>query len=136
MLLAEKAFLRYVAINFHRKALAERIAENQLGLRALDRLSNAQPTAKKSPYAGKKGHRSRGSSADMLGANGESEVTRRTNWNRVGKGTSSSLGVAFQDSYSARSVAIVDRWYTDSNDREPGGPVGNYTLLGPHPNVS
>lgn len=71
LLLAEKAFLRYVAINFHRKALAERIAENQLGLRALDRLSNAQPTAKKSPYAGKKGHRSRGSSADMLGANGE-----------------------------------------------------------------
>ena len=47
-----------------------------------------------------------------------SEVTRRTNWNRVGKGTSSSLGVAFKDSYSARSVAIVDRWYTDSNDCE------------------
>ncbi|TFK94118.1 hypothetical protein K466DRAFT_536529 [Polyporus arcularius HHB13444] len=71
LLLAEKAFLRYVAINFHRKALAERIAENQLGLRALDRLSNAQPAARKSPYAGKKGHRSRGSSADVLGANGE-----------------------------------------------------------------
>ncbi|KAH9852111.1 Mechanosensitive ion channel-domain-containing protein [Lenzites betulinus] len=71
LLLAEKAFLRYVAINFHRKALADRIAENQLGLRALDRLSNAQPAPKKSPYTGgKKGHRSRGSSLDMLGMNG------------------------------------------------------------------
>ncbi|KAI0367005.1 hypothetical protein BV20DRAFT_971103 [Pilatotrama ljubarskyi] len=68
LLLAEKAFLRYVAINFHRKALADRIAENQLGLRALDRLSNAQPAPKRSPYnSGKRGHRSRGSSMDMLG---------------------------------------------------------------------
>lgn len=71
LLLAEKAFLRYVAINFHRKALADRLAENKLGLRALDRLSNAQPTPKKSPYPGKKGHRSRGSSLDMLGMGGE-----------------------------------------------------------------
>ncbi|KAI0641891.1 Mechanosensitive ion channel-domain-containing protein [Trametes meyenii] len=71
LLLAEKAFLRYVAINFHRKALADRIAENQLGLRALDRLSNAQPAPKKTPYnSGKKGHRSRGSSLDILGMNG------------------------------------------------------------------
>ncbi|KAI0763775.1 Mechanosensitive ion channel-domain-containing protein [Trametes elegans] len=71
LLLAEKAFLRYVAINFHRKALADRIAENQLGLRALDRLSNAQPAPKRNPYAGgKKGHRSRGSSLDILGMNG------------------------------------------------------------------
>lgn len=43
MLLAEKIFLRYVAINFHRKALADRLAENHLGLTALDRLSNAHP---------------------------------------------------------------------------------------------
>ncbi|KAI0741441.1 Mechanosensitive ion channel-domain-containing protein [Daedaleopsis nitida] len=67
LLLVEKCFLRYVAINFHRKALAERIVENQLGLRALDRLSNAHPAPKKSPYANKKGHRSGGSSADGLG---------------------------------------------------------------------
>ncbi|KAH9935899.1 Mechanosensitive ion channel-domain-containing protein [Epithele typhae] len=74
LVLVEKIFLRYVAINFHRKALADRIAENQLGLRALDRLSNAQPTPKKQPYNGKKGHRSRGSSLDMLGmANGNGE---------------------------------------------------------------
>ena len=71
LVLAEKAFLRYVAINFHRKALADRIAENQLGLRALDRLSNAHPAPKKNMYAGKKGHRSRGSSLDMLGMGGE-----------------------------------------------------------------
>lgn len=71
LLLAEKAFLRYVAINFHRKALADRIAENQLGLRALDRLSNAQPAPKRFSYkTGQKGHRSRGSSMDILGMNG------------------------------------------------------------------
>ncbi|PIL25025.1 hypothetical protein GSI_12913 [Ganoderma sinense ZZ0214-1] len=71
LVLAEKAFLRYVAINFHRKALADRIAENQLGLRALDRLSNAHPAPKKNMYSGKKGHRSRGSSLDILGMGGE-----------------------------------------------------------------
>ncbi|KAF9484506.1 hypothetical protein BDN70DRAFT_797752 [Pholiota conissans] len=45
----EKVFLQFVAINFHQKALADRIAENQLGLKALDRLSNAQssPTTRK-----------------------------------------------------------------------------------------
>lgn len=34
--------MQYVAIQFHKKALAERLAENRLALKALDRLSNAQ----------------------------------------------------------------------------------------------
>lgn len=72
----EKLFLRFVAIRFHQKALAERLAENKLGLKALDRLSTAQPQARKSPYiTGKKrGHKgtststgSRNASVDMLG---------------------------------------------------------------------
>ncbi|KAF8216284.1 Mechanosensitive ion channel-domain-containing protein [Mycena galopus ATCC 62051] len=50
ILLFEKLFLRFVAINFHQKALADRLSENRLGLKALDRLSNAQPAPKK-PYA-------------------------------------------------------------------------------------
>ncbi len=64
LLLAEKIFLRYVAINFHRRALADRIAENQLGLRALDRLSNTTPIppARRQAYGHhgnwKRGHRS------------------------------------------------------------------------------
>lgn len=57
LFLVEKLFLRFVAINFHRKALSERLAENRLGLKALDRLSNAQPIVKRSPY-GKRGHKS------------------------------------------------------------------------------
>ena len=73
LVLTEKIFLRYDAINFHRKALADRLAENKLGLRALDRLSNAQPAPQKAPYAGKKGHRSRGSNLDMLGMDGGGE---------------------------------------------------------------
>lgn len=50
VLFVEKLFLQFVAINFHEKALAERIAENKLGLKALDHLSNAPIThTKKSP---------------------------------------------------------------------------------------
>lgn len=71
LLLAEKIFLRYVAINFHRRALADRIAENQLGLRALDRLSNAtpNPTARRHhPYGQngfRKGHRNASTAASV-----------------------------------------------------------------------
>ncbi|TFK44543.1 Mechanosensitive ion channel-domain-containing protein [Crucibulum laeve] len=70
ILLVEKLYLHFVAINFHEKALAERLAENRLGLKALDRLSNAQPAlAKKTPYA-RRGHRSPGSvgTLDMFNA--------------------------------------------------------------------
>ena len=57
-MLAEKTFLHLVAINFHEKGLSDRLAENRLGLKALDRLSNAQPQqVRKQPY-NKKGHRS------------------------------------------------------------------------------
>ncbi|KDQ61658.1 hypothetical protein JAAARDRAFT_31123 [Jaapia argillacea MUCL 33604] len=68
LLLLEKVFLRFVAINFHQKALAERLAENRLGLKALDRLSNAQPTPVKRAPCRKKGHKSLASSADLFGA--------------------------------------------------------------------
>jgi hypothetical protein len=50
-------FLQFVAISFHRKALADRLVENQLGLKALDRLSNAQPVLAKKPAHSKKGHK-------------------------------------------------------------------------------
>ncbi|KAL0953430.1 hypothetical protein HGRIS_004666 [Hohenbuehelia grisea] len=69
ILLVEKIFLQYVAINFHERALADRLADNRLGLKALDRLSNAHTTvAKKSVYS-RKGHKmtaSRTNSVDML----------------------------------------------------------------------
>ena len=69
ILFAEKLCLQWVAINFHQKALADRLAENQLGLKALDRLSNApaMTTTKKSPYM-KRGHKATGSTAtfDLL----------------------------------------------------------------------
>lgn len=63
ILFVEKLFLRFVAINFHQRALADRLAENRLGLKALDHLSNATATQvpKKTPY-GKKGHKSAASS--------------------------------------------------------------------------
>jgi len=64
ILLIEKVFLNFVSINFHRKALAERLTENKLGLQALDRLSNVHPTSNKSPWK-KRGHR-QSASADVL----------------------------------------------------------------------
>jgi len=69
ILFVEKLCLQWVAINFHQKALADRLAENQLGLKALDRLSDAPamvPT-KKSTYT-KRGHKAAGSTAafDLL----------------------------------------------------------------------
>ncbi|KAG6845241.1 hypothetical protein H0H87_012233 [Tephrocybe sp. NHM501043] len=69
ILLVEKLFLQFVAINFHQKALAERIEENRLGLKALDRLSNAHPVPnRKSPYV-KRGHKSPSASVDLFGIN-------------------------------------------------------------------
>lgn len=53
----EKLFLQFVAINFHQKALADRLAENQLGLKALDYLSNVHPVVEKKPNYNKRGHR-------------------------------------------------------------------------------
>lgn len=65
VLLVEKLFLHFVAINFHEKALADRLEENRLGLKALDRLSHASAIpARKSPMA-RRGHRSPGSSASL-----------------------------------------------------------------------
>jgi hypothetical protein len=75
LLLAEKIFLRWVAINYHETALAERLAENRLGLKALDRLSNAQPTTTKKPaYAAgtARGHKANRSSLGLGGLGGRS----------------------------------------------------------------
>ncbi|KAJ6518657.1 Mechanosensitive ion channel-domain-containing protein [Mycena sanguinolenta] len=65
ILLVEKLFLRFVAINFHQKALADRLAENRLGLKALDRLSNAQPAPKKLPYGKRAGRKTPTGSVDF-----------------------------------------------------------------------
>ena len=53
----EKLFLSFVAINFHQKALADRLEENRLGLKALDSLSKAHPVASKKPPHHKRGHK-------------------------------------------------------------------------------
>lgn len=72
IILVEKVFLQFVAINFHEKALSERLMENRLGLKALDRLSNAHPVPKKAqPYGKSRGHKSVTGSFDFL--NGHSK---------------------------------------------------------------
>ncbi|KAG8218629.1 Mechanosensitive ion channel-domain-containing protein [Butyriboletus roseoflavus] len=95
ILFVEKLFLRFVAINFHQHALADRLAENRLGLKALDLLSNAHPvsTNRKTTH-GKKGSRnalsSIGATLDLGGLTGA--WTHRKNSN--GATTSSSLEVS------------------------------------------
>ncbi|CAE6438170.1 unnamed protein product [Rhizoctonia solani] len=68
IMLVEKLFLQFVAIRFHEEALADRLAENHLALKALDRLSNAAGSKIK---AFKKKHKagaaSRNASVEMLG---------------------------------------------------------------------
>ncbi|KAF8160952.1 Mechanosensitive ion channel-domain-containing protein [Crassisporium funariophilum] len=75
ILFVEKLFLQFVAINFHQKALADRLEENQLGLKALDSLSNAQPgsPSKRSPYT-KRGHKSPGSGTYTPTGNGNAST--------------------------------------------------------------
>ena len=70
ILFVEKLFLQFVAINFHEKALADRLTENRLGLKALDRLSNAPVLHLRKPVQPRRGHRNPGSSnsIDVLGA--------------------------------------------------------------------
>ena len=68
--LVEKIFLQYVAIQFHKKALAERLAENRLALKCLDRLSNAQPVQRKSgvPIFGRRKGQNKDSPSSSRGA--------------------------------------------------------------------
>ena len=54
-ILVGNVFLNFVSINIRRNALPERLAENKIGLEALDRLSNAHPASNKSTWK-KKGH--------------------------------------------------------------------------------
>ena len=61
ILFVEKFFLNFVAIKFHQKALADRLEENRLGLKALDCLSNAHPVASKKPPHHKRGRKKMGS---------------------------------------------------------------------------
>ncbi|KAH7327668.1 Mechanosensitive ion channel-domain-containing protein [Rhizoctonia solani] len=68
ILLVEKLFLQFVAIRFHEEALADRLAENHLALKALDRLSNAAGSKIKGfKKKHKSGVPSRNASVELLG---------------------------------------------------------------------
>lgn len=96
IILVEKVFLNFVAINFHRKALAERLVENKIGLEALDRLSNVHPASNKSAWK-KKGHR-QSSSADLL---------HKGHGN--GQGSGSSSGSATPENKGKRGLGLRRR---------------------------
>ncbi|KAK0203131.1 Mechanosensitive ion channel-domain-containing protein [Desarmillaria ectypa] len=110
--LVEKLALHFVAINFHQKALADRLTENQLALRALDRLSNSQPWAwnKKGPNV-RKGHKSPASSVDLNTLAQESEKTRPKNFkgrNRRRKNKAMASVIVDQVSGVIGQVALKD----------------------------
>ncbi|KAF8513408.1 Mechanosensitive ion channel-domain-containing protein [Hysterangium stoloniferum] len=79
ILLVEKCFLQFIAIRFHRKALADRLVENQLALKALDRLSNAQVVAsKKNVYGRKRGYGHKTASSVTTSASFDAEEHNET----------------------------------------------------------
>ncbi|KAG8966707.1 hypothetical protein FRC03_011455 [Tulasnella sp. 419] len=47
IIFVEKVFVRIIAIRFHQKALADRLHENRIALKALDKLSTATPQVSK-----------------------------------------------------------------------------------------
>ncbi|KAG8938925.1 hypothetical protein FRC04_007324 [Tulasnella sp. 424] len=65
ILLAEKVFVRIIAIQFHQKALADRLHENRIALKVLDKLSTAIPQF---PIATKKKKKNRHSPGNSLDA--------------------------------------------------------------------
>ncbi|KAG2349047.1 hypothetical protein BDR05DRAFT_1028210 [Suillus weaverae] len=101
ILFVEKLFLRFVAINFHQHALADRLAENRMGLRALDHLSNAQPApVKKSPIV-KKGHKnalnSFGTAFDLSAFHGKGH--RREETDGIASGQASTAATPVLEKY-------------------------------------
>lgn len=76
LLLVEKFFLHFVAINFHRRASAERIAENRLALKVLDQMSNAP--LPKATFYGRKGHKTNNESAGgVIDADNNDQIYNR-----------------------------------------------------------
>ncbi|KAK0440944.1 Mechanosensitive ion channel-domain-containing protein [Desarmillaria tabescens] len=118
--LVEKLALHFVAINFHQKALADRLTENQFALRALDRLSNSQPWAwnKKGPNV-KKGHKSPASSVDLNTLAQESEKTRPKNFKgRNRRRKNKAMASVFVDQVSGviGQVALKDSKFNRSGE--------------------
>lgn len=117
VLFIEKLFLQFIAINFHEKALADRLAENRLGLKALDRLSNAHspvPT-KRVPYT-KRGHKPANSSIGFFDLPAESytnsstpETTPETQPTRMTQGISSQSNRLPKRKKKAMTSVIVDQ---------------------------
>ncbi|KAJ3517249.1 hypothetical protein NMY22_g14005 [Coprinellus aureogranulatus] len=113
VILAEKLFLHFVAITFHQQALADRLEENRLALRALDHLS-------RSPYVrkGDSGKKSAfASSADLLNGSGHghkrspSSPAPNSGGSHQKKGSKSAPSIFSQERRRGRNVAnvIVDQ---------------------------
>jgi hypothetical protein len=111
IILAEKFALHFIAINFHERALAERLAENRLGLKALDRLSSAEPARpKKIPY-GKKGHAEKPSLTSSMffggSGGGKSEVGGSSTPPVEKRSAELPMSAAGRQGYRRKAVASV-----------------------------
>ncbi|KAJ7077903.1 Mechanosensitive ion channel-domain-containing protein [Mycena belliarum] len=117
--LAEQMFLRFVAITFHQKALADRLAENRLGLTALDRLSNAQPApSKKMPY-GKRGRKTPTGSVDFSSIPLKEKDTETQDKEHSGSSKAPKDSARKQKRRNAMASIIVD---------QVGGAIGQVAL--------
>lgn len=118
ILLAEKVFVRIIAIRFHQKALADRLLENRVALKVLDKLSNALPQF---PIAAKKKKRrhSPGNSLDAgmkLGASAASSAQQTPDPSRPGTPELKVKGGANKKEY-----AVTKEGSADGTKLEPDG---------------
>ncbi|KAG8870189.1 hypothetical protein FRB98_001798, partial [Tulasnella sp. 332] len=93
--LVEKLFVRIIAIRFHQKALADRLNENRIALKALDKLSSATPaSARKKQNAARR----RSPGPDGVLASGSHANSPRNS--RPGTPDLAANGAAHRKSYS------------------------------------
>ncbi|KIL65517.1 hypothetical protein M378DRAFT_161839 [Amanita muscaria Koide BX008] len=122
LLLIEKLLLHLVAINFHQRALAERLAENRLALKVLDRLSNAQLIPTRKGIHGKKGHKSHGSAGVTMEVDNGHEYVQETMDSMLNE--KSDHSVSARNSKQSRGRMAVASIIVD----QVGGAIGQVAL--------
>ena len=109
-ILVGEMFLIFVSINIHRNALPERLAENNIGLEALDQLSNVHPASNKFTWK-KKGHQ-QSSSEDLLRKgrrNGQGSRSSSGSVTPDNNGRKEKRGLGLRRRKNAVASVIIDR---------------------------
>lgn len=123
LLLVEKLALHLVAIRFHQKALADRLAENQLALRALDRLSMSE-TKTWTKKLGLKGNGKVPAASTVNGGHVEAKISTQADIRKDRKRRRKAIAAVFVD--QIRQIALKN---SDFNRAGEMGSVHNARKL-------